>query len=571
MVALNADVVAYSRLMADDLDATTATMEEYAALAERQIVESDGTLVNFVGDNFMAVFDDAVAAVRAAIAITTEVEARNATRDPSRQARFRMGLDQGPVTVSDQQYFGDALNIAARIQALARAGGISASGRVYRALDEPALRFRPTGNRRLKNIPGEVDVYEFDGLPSDGGLGEAPRPLRLETPTLAVLPIHVEMVDEPLRATLGVLRKDLIHRLTRIAQLNVIDAKAEPGSQGRSDAARYMLETGAHQAGDDVRIYVELLDVTTMNVVKALKWTAKAADLLSLSDSIADEVARTVEVEIIVGAPAGLYADLEDPEAIEHIYLGWYQLTSGTLEGWTRSLELFGRVARSHPDQTFGHVLSAFANWVGVSSGWATDPETTLGLALDQARLGREIGDQTGLARMVEAAVLMSQGYAQEALASIEKAEIIRPTCDVTFGLEGSVRRYMGQWDRAVDLTDTAMRLTAVNKPWYPTVKACSLYLGGRVEQASTVAEMVLEHQPQNLEALLVLTAAQVELGLERRARATGELIRSRYPSVDIARWLDDSPYQDREMIDRWKSALIAAGAIDADRQKTSA
>ncbi len=566
LVALNADVVGYSRLMADDLEATTATMEAYAGLVETKVVESGGTLVNFVGDNFMAVFRDVTDAMQTAIEITTEIEARNATGDPSRQTRFRMGMDQGPVTVSDQQWFGDALNIAARIQALARPGGISVSGRIYKALDEPALRFKSIGARRLKNIPEEVDVFEFEDLPSDGSSATVQRQLGLESPTLAVLPIHAEMVDAPVGATAGILRADLIHRLSRIPQLQVIDAKAEPGGNRRPVAARYMIEIGAHQAGDDVRVYVELIDVTTMNVVKALKWTAKAGDLFSLSDSIADDVARAIEVEIIVGAPAGLYNELADPEAIEQIYMGWYHLTSGTREGWSRSVEFFGQVARSHPDAPYGHVLSAFANWMGVSSGWVPDPEATLRLARDQARIGLEIGDQTGMAKTVEAAILMSQGRGVEALEEIEKAEIIRPTCDVTYGLEGSVRRYLGQWEKAVDLTDTAMRLTGVNKPWYPTVKACSLYMGGRVDQAASVAEMVLEHQPQNLEALLVLTAAQVELGLDRRARATAELIRGRYPDTDIADWLERNPYQSHEMIDRWRGDLVSAGVIDADR-----
>jgi tetratricopeptide (TPR) repeat protein len=174
------------------------------------------------------------------------------------------------------------------------------------------------------------------------------------------------------------------------------------------------------------------------------------------------------------------------------------------------------------------------------------------------------------MARTVEAAILMSQGRGDEALEAIEKVEILRPTCDVTFGLEGSVRRYLGQWDQAVDLTDVAMRLTAVNKPWYPTVKACSLFMGGRIEQAAAVAEMVLEYQPSNLEALLVLAAAQVELGLERRAKATAEQIRDRYPTVDVEEWLDQNPYRSREMVSRWKEDLVSAGAIRPERDDRS-
>ena len=566
MVVLNADVVGYSRLIADDLESMTATMDEYRDLVGQKLGEHRGTLVNFVGDNFMAVFGDAVDAIRTAIAITTEIETRNTVRASSRRVRFRMGLDQGVVAVSGDEYFGDALNIAARIQAIARPGGISVSGRVYRALDEPALRLRPIGRRHLKNIPEPVEIYELADLPSDESVVSAGRSLALESPVVAVLPIHAEMVDESLRSAANIIRTDLLHRLTQIPQLKVIDASTEPSSRGAGTTARYLIETGVHQAGDHVRVYAKVFDVTTMNVVKSHKWTANAAELFALSDQMADDIARALEVDLIVGEPAAIYADyLDDSEAIERVYLGWYFLTIGTPEGWARSLELFDKVARAHPEQPTGHALLAFANWTGATNGWARDPAETLRKAHEQAQVGLAAGDPTGMAGTVEAAVLLSQGRSKDALEAIEKVEIVRPTCDVTFGLEGSVRRYLGEWEKAVDLTDTAMRLTVVNKPWYPTVKACSLFLGGRVEQAAALAEMVLEHQPQNLEALLVLAAAQVELGLDRRARATAELIRERYPTVDISEWLDGNPYQATEMVERWKHDLVAAGAMDAE------
>jgi adenylate cyclase len=563
-VALNADVVGYSRLLADDFEGTTATMERYRQLVTEEVTSGHGTLVNFVGDNFMAVFDNERSAVRTAISIATEIESRNRDIPRSHQARFRMGLDKGEVVVSDGQYFGDALNIAARIQSIARPGGVSISERVYRALDEPALRFTPIGRRGLKNIPEEIEVFEFTDLPGDETSGAERGSLSLESPTVAVLPIHAEMVDDSVRATAGMLRSDLIHRLATVPQLNVIDAKTEPDGRATEGVARYMIESGVHQAGNQVRVYATVFDVTTMNVVKSHKWTVREDELFALSDDLATEVAQALETDLIVGEPAGLYADLDDPEAIESVYLGWYHLTTGTPEGWSRALQLFGKVARSHPEQPYGHSLSAYTNWAGASNGWVRDPDAALTKAREQAQIALELGDLTGMGQTVKAAVLMSQGRADEALAAIEKAEIIRPTCDVTFGLEGSVRRYLGQWDKAVDLVDVAMRLTGVNKPWYPTVKACSLFMGGKVEQAATVAEMVLDYQPQNLEALLVLAAAQVEMGLERRAHATAELIRERFPAVDVEGWLDNNPYQSHGLIEHWKEDLVSAGVIAA-------
>jgi len=563
IVVLNADIADYSRLLSDDFESTTATMDAYRRLVDAEIAKNGGTLLDFVGDNFMAAFEEARPAVQTAIAIAAEIERANADTPGPRQLRFRMGIDLGDVVVTGGRYFGDALNIASRIQAIASPGGICVSGRVYRALDEPALRFRPIGPQRLKNIPEEVAVYEFADLPGDRAVTTRRKSLSLEAPTVAVLPVHIETADESVGATAGILRGDLIHRLARVPQLKVIDAKTEIGRERGLAAARYMIESGVHQFKDKVRVYATLFEVSTMNVVKSYKWTVSEGDLFAISDRFSDDVARSIEIELIIGEPAGLYSELEDPEAIEKVYLGWYHLRSDTREGWSRAIEFFGQVMQSHPDQPYGHVLSAYANWIGAANEWVRDPDKTLLKAREQAQAGLDTGDPTGMARAVEAAILMSEGRQDEALAVVERLGIIRPTCDVTYGLEGSVRRYMGQWEKAIDLLDVAMRLTGVNKPWYPTVKACSLFMGGRIEQAASIAEMVLEHQPHNLEALLVLTAAQVELGMDRRAKATAEIIRGRFPAVDVQAWLDKSPYRTKELVERWKKDLASAGAIE--------
>lgn len=564
MVALNADIVGYSRLIADDLEGTTAAIVELHRLVDEALARHGGVMANFVGDAFMAVFDSAEGAVRAGIEITTALEERNASLPKAKWIRFRMGVEQGDVGVTQGQYHGDGLNIAARIQAIAPEGGLAVSGRVYQALDEPALRFRSLGRRHLKNIPEHVDVYEFADLPSDQSWRHTNRTLALEAPSLALLPIHTELVDDRVRSAAGLIRGDLLHRLARVPDLEVVDAGTEPGKVADGRTARYMLETGVHQFGEHVRVFSTLYDVTTLNVVKSHKWSAEVSQMFELSEKIANEVARDVEIELIVGVPAGYYAALDDEEAIEEVYLGWFHLRNDTEQGWSRALELFGSVAEKHPDQPYGHVLVGFAEWLGVAQGWARDPAASLERAQQCANRAREVGDPTGMAQAVDAAVFMSQGKVDEAMMALEGLESVRPTCDITYGLEASVRRYLGQWEKAVELLDTAMRLTGINKPWYPTVKASSLYVGERPEQAAALAESVLEYQPHNLEALLVLAASQMELGMERRARATGEIISERFPAVDVNAWLDHTPYHRRDIVERWKENLTAAGCCSA-------
>ena len=444
---------------------------------------------------------------------------------------------------------------------MARAGGLSISGSVYRELDEPALRFRPIGAQTLKNIPESIEVYEFVDLPTDSQAGVDSR-LGLEIPSIAVLPVHVEGVDEAVASAATVIRVDAIHRLSMIPELVVVDAVDADAGQQRGTGVRYMLETGVNQFGDRLRVHATVFDVTTMNVVKAHKLTGSAVDIFELSETLSEQVGHTIEVELVVGAPAGLYSEIGDPVAIEKVYMGWFHLRSDTREGWQTALGLFGEVAESHPDLPFGWVLSAFANWIGAANGWSSDRAASLAMAREQAERGRTVGDPTGLAQAVEAAALMSMGHVDAAVEAVGRLEITRPTCDVTFGLEGSLKRYLGEWEEAVDLLDTAMRLTGINKPWYPTVKACSLFIGHKTEQAASVAESVLEYQPNNIEALLVLAAAQVELGLDRRAEATANIVRERFPSLDVEAWLDRNPYQDHELMDRWKADLASVDLV---------
>ena len=347
-----------------------------------------------------------------------------------------------------------------------------------------------------------------------------------------------------------------------IPHLNVIDAS---DGQAAEKSANYMLETGVVQLGEQVRVFAKLVDISTWNVAASHKWTASTGDLFSLSDEISEEVANALEIDLVIGEPARIYADIADPVAIQKIYNAWFDLNSGTQEGWARAQSGFESVAESHPDEPFGHTLGALAKWVGVGQGYVQDREVGLQEAWDEAQVGIDTGDPTGLGQTVMASILVAQGLPDNALETLEGLDIRRPTCDITFAVHGSVRRYLGQWEKAVDLTDTAMRLAAINNPWYPTIQASSLYMGGRLEEAASTAAAVVDYQPNNLEALLVLAAAQQEMGMERRARATAEMIKDRYPATDVDEWFSENPYQVPELVERWKTNLKAAGVIDSD------
>lgn len=545
--------------MSDDRARTSATVEELRQLVAEQVEASSGKLINFVGDNFMALFEDALHGIQAAIAITDAVYDRNADLPPSRRVEFRMGLDQGEVSEVNGTYFGDPLNIAARIQAKAKPGGISVSARVYRALDEPSLRFRTTGTHRLKNIPEPVEIFEYDlGHGRTHGLVSK---VVFDLPTLIILPVIAEGVSGRVKATAEVFRSDLIHRLSELDHVKVIENMAGDSFDG--GPAHYIVEIGVVEIGDSVRIYAKLTEVATMNVATSLKWVTTMDGFLDLIESMVDDFERRVEIELVVGDRAALYDTVENPEVSRKMFQGWYHLMVPNKIDWRQAIQLFNEIVEEVPDSIYGRVMQAFGNWLGAAEGFASNPEELLDLAFEQASDLEKLEDPTGMASMVKAAVYLSRNQPEAALATIENVQITRPTCDLTFALEGSIRRYLGQWQQSVDLINTAIDLAAVTPPWYPTVQACSLFLGERLDRAGQLSAEVVEHYPDTIEALLILAAVQAEMGLERRARATVDEIKERFPAFDFDRWLEAHPYRDPGVVERWRRDLAAVGLGD--------
>ncbi len=562
VVALNADIVGFSKLMADDPVATANAVDGCRGIVGELVTASSGRLINFVGDSFMAVFDTAVDAMEAAMAISAYNEEHNADLPRNRWIQFRMGLDQGAISQRGDDYFGDTLNIAARIQARAQPGGISVSGRVYQALDEPGLRFRSTGKHQLRNIPGPIEIFDFAALPRlDHVIGSSGvKRLNLALPTVVLLPVITEGVSPALKSTAQVFRSDLIHRLSAIPHLSVIESLESEDHAGKS--AHYVIESGVIEVGERVRVYVKLVEIATFNIVSSHKWATTSDGMYDMIEEMIEEVARGIEVDLVVGQRSLNFETTEDPEILRRMYQGWYHLMTPSQRDWLKAVDLYEEVVQAAPDYVLGRVMQAFANWLGVAEGLAPDPEIRRELAFDQAVKVTEMGDPTGLGNMIMGAVYLDRGLPDEALAIIEQAQVVRPTCDLTLALEGSIRRYLGQWERSVDLIGKAIDLAAVTPPWYPTVQACSLFMGDRLDAASTLSEEVIEHYPDTLEALLVLAAVQTEMGLTRRARATAENIKERFPSLDFDDWLRNHPYKDRAIVDRWRQDLIAAGLI---------
>jgi class 3 adenylate cyclase len=193
---LCADVVDYSRLMADDEGATVRTLTAYREQIGALVREHRGRIADFSGDNFLAEFPSAIEAVECAVEIQRVLGARNANLPNERKMQFRIGVHMGDVAVDGERVYGDGVNIAARLEGLAQPGGICISATVHEQVrNKASVGYVDLGDQTVKNIPDQVHVYQvdLDDKPSqtrrttDGSASGLPRRLALAGAAIALL------------------------------------------------------------------------------------------------------------------------------------------------------------------------------------------------------------------------------------------------------------------------------------------------------------------------------------------------------------------------------------------------
>lgn len=174
---LEADVVGYSQLMADDEEATLATLRTYREFIDSQIRKHSGRIFNTAGDAVLAEFGSAVEAVRCAISVQEDLRVRNSELPEARQMWFRIGINVGDVMVEKDDLFGDGVNVAARLEGLAEKGGICISGSTFdQVKNKLSIAFKDIGPQTVKNIPYSVPAYQL--MPGEVAVKSPPTPTR---------------------------------------------------------------------------------------------------------------------------------------------------------------------------------------------------------------------------------------------------------------------------------------------------------------------------------------------------------------------------------------------------------
>ena len=298
---LAADIAGYSALMGDDEARTVRDLKDHLAVVLPMVSARGGRVIDTAGDGILAEFGSVVNAVECAIAMQKAMTTRNADVEDGRQMQFRIGINIGDVIHDEGRLYGDGVNVAARLEAVAEPGGICISGAAYEQVrNKLALDVTDLGLQSLKNITEPVRIYRIVTEPSVTPARAKPLLALPDKPSIAVLPFanlssHPEqeyMVD-------GIV-EDIITELSRFSELFVIARNSsfqyrnkaiDVRQVGRDlGGVRYVLEGSVRRVGDRIRISAQLIDAAK----GAHRWAEHYDRNLEDVFAVQDEVVRTI-------------------------------------------------------------------------------------------------------------------------------------------------------------------------------------------------------------------------------------------------------------------------------------
>src|SRR5262245_1150017 len=288
--------------MGADEEATLRALKAHREAAfDPQVAAHRGRIVKTTGDGVLVEFVSVVDAVDCACAVQRAIAGRNAGVAPDRRLAFRIGINLGDVIVDGDDIYGDGVNIAARLEALAEPGGICVSAAVRDQLrDKRALAFEDLGEHTVKSIARPLRVYR---LAADGAAGAAPRaglaPALPDRPSIAVLPFTNMSGDAEQGYFADGMVEDVVTALSRFKELFVIARNSSFVYKGRPVdvqqvarelGVRYVLEGSVRKAGSRMRITGQLIDAATRAHLWADRFDGEFEDVFALQDRVTERV-----------------------------------------------------------------------------------------------------------------------------------------------------------------------------------------------------------------------------------------------------------------------------------------
>ena len=509
---LVADVVGYSRLMEVDEEGTLRRLRsDLHELFEPKLTEHRGRLVKTTGDGLIAEFPSVVDAVRCALDLQQGEADRNISRPEGLRLSFRMGINLGDVIHEDGDLYGDGVNVAARLEALAEAGTVMISGTAYDQVEKKLpIGFEYRGEQRVKNIDKPVRVYRVltDAAAAGRTIHAIRRPRRYwrkigvsaavvllflggvvgayvrpweaaprrapasgDKPSIAVLPFANMSGDPKQEYFADGMTDDVITALSQVTGLFVIARNSSFTYKGTSVdiqkiakdlEVRYVLEGSVQRAGDRVRITAWLVDSSTGGNRWADQFDGPVSDVFALQDKVKRSVADALAVQLAgAGAQSPATPETNIPGAYDAFLRGWEHYRRHTPQDFAKAIPYFEEAIKLDSAYERPHAAIAMIYVISYSYGWTAILGVSAQEALSRARLYLDGAKKhpTAMTHQVAGFLLMIDAKSDLALAEFKEAIALDPGLSSSYQLVAFPLISSGRPAEALHYIDIAMRL----------------------------------------------------------------------------------------------------------------
>jgi adenylate cyclase len=535
---LAADVAGYSRLMGADEEGTHERLKTHLGqLVDPKIKESRGRTVKKTGDGLLAEFPSVVDAVRCAVEVQRGMIDREPEVPEERRIRFRIGVNLGDVIVEEHDIFGDGVNVAARLEALAEPGGICVS-RVVRdqVRDKVDFNFQDMGEQSVKNIARPVRVYRIPIAENAAAKTQLPLP---DKPSIAVLPFQNMSGDPEQEYFTDGIVEEITTAISRLPWLFVIarnssftyKGKAIDVSRAAADlGVRYVLEGSVRKAANRVRITGQLIDATSGAHIWADRFDGALDDIFELQDQVASNVVGAIEPRLRLSEmERSARKHSENLDAYDLYLRALAQVHRYSQEGMRAAIPLLRQALAIDPFYAPAGAMFGFCRALQQGRGWEglSKAEMTEGLHL--ARQALEVGkdDPDALWMAADAISILAHEHATAASA-IDRALKLNPNSAHAWMARGWVACCQNQPRPAIEALTHAVRLSPLDPLGYFFSGGLALahLAAGQYQEALEWADACYLEYPRYSFAQRIKVVCCAHLGRTEEARnGMGQLL----------------------------------------------
>jgi len=569
------DIAGYSRLMGIDEEGTHRQLKAHRKeLVDPKITEHRGRIVKTTGDGMLVEFVSVVDAVRCAVDIQRGMIERNADVPPDRRIEFRIGINVGDIISDANDIYGDGVNVAARLEALAAPGGILVSRNVYdQVRDKLSFGFEDMGEQTVKNIARPIGIHRIELAEHAAPIGtKTPMSERAsaDRPAIAVLPFANISGDTEQEYFADGISEDVITGLSKLRWLFVIARNSSFAYKGkpidvkriaRELNVRYVLEGSVRKGGKRVRITAQLIDAMTGNHLWADRYDGDLTDVFDLQDQITRNVVAAIEPRLLEAegtrALSRSPADLDAWELVARASTIFWRMTPDNSEA---AITLLREAVRRHKDYAPAHSMLAVALLISGFIGWSAIL-ANLEEAAAAATRAAALDDSDPWAHLALGQLATTRRQPETAVHEFQRALDLNPNFAAAHGFLGYALAVDGQAGPAIEHITQAMSRSP-NDPQNLLFKVGmghAHYQARRYAESVKYSQDVVHQRPEYLGAQRQLCAGLAQAGRLEEARAALARLKQVQPNVSRA-WVAQNLPCTPEPMEHYLAGFAKAG-----------